>query len=218
MRRRLKDRANFQGAYYELMVASILIPEGFTLTLEDETEEASKHCEFAAVSKPQPLTRDDVEPQSVARMTRTGHGPGARIASENSMTEYLVSLEREGGGYPVSSSRLYLRVKCTSLSRIFPLTSGDGCGMISATFQLGPVPFGRIRLIITRWISSPPRVCFASFRHSASSQSLLRAGIWSDFFCWAIASARKSRVAPSSFTAQNSPDASMTAMFGQLLL
>jgi hypothetical protein len=49
--RRLKDPANFQGAYYELMVASILVRAGFTLTLEDETDGASKHCEFAAASK-----------------------------------------------------------------------------------------------------------------------------------------------------------------------
>jgi hypothetical protein len=48
--RRLKDRANFQGAYYELVVASTLIRAGFTLTLEDEADGDSKHCEFAAVS------------------------------------------------------------------------------------------------------------------------------------------------------------------------
>lgn len=48
--RRLKDRANFQGAYYELIVASTLIRAGFTLTLEDEADGNSKHCEFAAVS------------------------------------------------------------------------------------------------------------------------------------------------------------------------
>jgi hypothetical protein len=49
--KRLKDPGNFQGAYYELMVASILIRAGFKLTLEDETDPASKHCEFAAVSE-----------------------------------------------------------------------------------------------------------------------------------------------------------------------
>jgi hypothetical protein len=49
--RRLKDPANFQGAYYELMVANTLIRAGFTLTLEDETDATSKHCEFAAVSQ-----------------------------------------------------------------------------------------------------------------------------------------------------------------------
>jgi SEC-C motif len=49
--RRLKDVRQFQGAYYELIVANILIRAGFTLTLEDETDGLSKHCEFAAVSK-----------------------------------------------------------------------------------------------------------------------------------------------------------------------
>ncbi len=48
---RLKDRANFQGAFYELFVANILIRAGFQLTLEDEDDSASKHCEFAAVSR-----------------------------------------------------------------------------------------------------------------------------------------------------------------------
>ncbi|MGX4773894.1 YecA family protein [Bradyrhizobium guangdongense] len=47
---RLKDITQFQGAYYELFVASILIRAGFTLTLEDETDGRDKHCEFAAVS------------------------------------------------------------------------------------------------------------------------------------------------------------------------
>jgi SEC-C motif len=48
---RLKDLSNFQGAFYELIVANILIRAGFELTLEDETDPASKHCEFAAVSR-----------------------------------------------------------------------------------------------------------------------------------------------------------------------
>lgn len=48
---RLKDRSNFQGAYYELIVARALITAGFELTLEDEADRSSKHCEFAAVSK-----------------------------------------------------------------------------------------------------------------------------------------------------------------------
>src|SRR5262249_39825232 len=49
--RRLKDPANFQGAFYELFIASTLIRAGFELTLEDETDGLSKHCEFAAVSR-----------------------------------------------------------------------------------------------------------------------------------------------------------------------
>ncbi len=47
---RLKNPENFQGAYYELMVAGILIRAGFRLELEDETDQQSKHCEFSAVS------------------------------------------------------------------------------------------------------------------------------------------------------------------------
>lgn len=48
---RLKDVNNFQGAYYELIVANCLIRLGFELELEDETDEQTKHCEFSAVSK-----------------------------------------------------------------------------------------------------------------------------------------------------------------------
>jgi hypothetical protein len=49
--RRLKDPGNFQGAFYELFVANVLIRAGFQLTLEDEDDSASKHCEFSAVSR-----------------------------------------------------------------------------------------------------------------------------------------------------------------------
>lgn len=48
---RLKLPKQFQGAYYELIVANCLIRSGFELTLEDETDGATKHCEFSAVSK-----------------------------------------------------------------------------------------------------------------------------------------------------------------------
>lgn len=51
MIKRLKDRANFQGAYYELIVANSLIRAGFDLVIEDETDNTTKHCEFAAISK-----------------------------------------------------------------------------------------------------------------------------------------------------------------------
>lgn len=48
---RLKVSEQFQGAYYELLVASCLIRAGFELELEDETDDSQKHCEFSAVSK-----------------------------------------------------------------------------------------------------------------------------------------------------------------------
>ena len=48
---RLKDRSNFQGAFYELMIAGALIRAGYELLLEDETDRRTKHCEFAAIHK-----------------------------------------------------------------------------------------------------------------------------------------------------------------------
>lgn len=48
---RLGNMEQFQGAYYELIVANILIRAGFELALEDETDSNTKHCEFSAVSK-----------------------------------------------------------------------------------------------------------------------------------------------------------------------
>jgi len=48
---RLKDIGNFQGAYYELIIANCLIRAGFELCLEDEADTTSKHCEFSAISK-----------------------------------------------------------------------------------------------------------------------------------------------------------------------
>ena len=51
MVRRLKDPGQFQGAYYELIVANALIRAGFELTLEDQSDGLTKHCEFAAISK-----------------------------------------------------------------------------------------------------------------------------------------------------------------------
>lgn len=49
--KRLKDVRNFQGAYYELIIAGTLLRAGFHLELEDETNNSTKHCEFSAVSK-----------------------------------------------------------------------------------------------------------------------------------------------------------------------
>ena len=48
---RLKDVQQFQGAYYELLVANCLIRAGFKLDLEDEVDKTAKHCEFSALSK-----------------------------------------------------------------------------------------------------------------------------------------------------------------------
>lgn len=49
---RLKNKDNFQGAFFETQVAAWLILAGFELEFEDETDRASKHCEFTATYVP----------------------------------------------------------------------------------------------------------------------------------------------------------------------
>lgn len=44
------DPRHFQGAYYELIVAGILIRAGFHLVIEDEQDVGSGHCEFSAIA------------------------------------------------------------------------------------------------------------------------------------------------------------------------
>ena len=41
---RLKNRGNFQGAYYEIIIASCLIRAGFELTLEDTAVRLTERC------------------------------------------------------------------------------------------------------------------------------------------------------------------------------
>ena len=48
---RLKNPRQFQGAYYETFVAAWFILAGFELSLENESDGTSTHCEFTAVSK-----------------------------------------------------------------------------------------------------------------------------------------------------------------------
>lgn len=45
---RLKNKDNFQGAFFETQVAAWLIKAGFDLEFEDESDRTSKHCEFTA--------------------------------------------------------------------------------------------------------------------------------------------------------------------------
>nr|MBI3614856.1 SEC-C domain-containing protein [Nitrospirota bacterium] len=45
---RLKNKDNFQGAFFETQVAAWLIRAGFELEFEDESDRTSKHCEFTA--------------------------------------------------------------------------------------------------------------------------------------------------------------------------
>ena len=45
---RLKNKDNFQGAFFETQVAAWLIQAGFELEFEDESDGTSTHCEFTA--------------------------------------------------------------------------------------------------------------------------------------------------------------------------
>ena len=49
---RLKNKDNFQGAFFETQVAAWLINAGFELEYEDESDRKSKHCEFTATYMP----------------------------------------------------------------------------------------------------------------------------------------------------------------------
>lgn len=48
---RLKNPDQFQGAFFEMLVASALIRAGYELVLEDEDSRESRHCEFAAIKR-----------------------------------------------------------------------------------------------------------------------------------------------------------------------
>jgi hypothetical protein len=51
MIKRLQDPNHFTGAYYETVVAAILIKAGFELEFENENDTQTSHCEFAATFK-----------------------------------------------------------------------------------------------------------------------------------------------------------------------
>jgi hypothetical protein len=48
---RLKHRDQFQGARHEVFVAAHFIKAGFDITLEDETDTDTSHCEFNATHR-----------------------------------------------------------------------------------------------------------------------------------------------------------------------
>jgi hypothetical protein len=48
--KRLKDLNQFLGAHYEIQVAAFCIQAGFEITLEDEDDPNSTHCEFTATN------------------------------------------------------------------------------------------------------------------------------------------------------------------------
>jgi len=47
----LKDKKQFQGAYYEAIIMNCFIRAGFEITLIEQTSEGPKRCDFDAISK-----------------------------------------------------------------------------------------------------------------------------------------------------------------------
>ena len=89
---RLKNKSQFQGAYFELIVASCFIRAGFQLSLEDEADPAVKHCEFSAVS-PHTNRRYWVEAKmkSLAGLLGKTSVDGAKLSSKptSQMTRHI---------------------------------------------------------------------------------------------------------------------------------
>jgi hypothetical protein len=91
--RRLKNVGNFQGAYYELLVASALIQAGFDLALEDESDASTKHCEFSAIS---PLTKKKYWIE--AKMRAVAGQLGRTVADGTTSTNPLSSMIKHLNG------------------------------------------------------------------------------------------------------------------------
>jgi hypothetical protein len=66
---RLRNKDNFQGAYYESQVAAWLIRAGFELDFEDEQDISHSHCEFTATYLP---TGEKYSVEAKSRETRPG--------------------------------------------------------------------------------------------------------------------------------------------------
>jgi hypothetical protein len=102
--KRLRDHQQFQGAYYELIIANCLIRNGFRLELEDESDERRKHCEFSAVSH---LTGKKYWVEAKMRSVDGVLGK-TRVdgTSRNDPTEMLTRHLREALLKPADSQRL----------------------------------------------------------------------------------------------------------------
>jgi hypothetical protein len=92
---RLKNPGNFQGAYYELQVASAFLLAGFKLALEDETDPSQKHCEFNATS---PITGKKYWVEAKMRAVAGELGRTAADGSTTKSSNPLSSLIKQLNG------------------------------------------------------------------------------------------------------------------------
>lgn len=76
---RLRNKDNFQGAYYETQVAAWLINAGFELEFEDEKDTSQSHCEFTATY---PSTGDRYSVEAKSRETRPGGATRSPVGNQ----------------------------------------------------------------------------------------------------------------------------------------
>jgi hypothetical protein len=82
---RLKNIDDFQGTFYELIVANCLIRADFDLTLIDETDRSSGHCEFDA------LCRESGEKYTVEAKTKAVEGFFGKHSNNSSRNDDPIS-------------------------------------------------------------------------------------------------------------------------------
>lgn len=87
--RRLKDVRQFQGAYYEVYVARVLIRAGFTLELEDETDGSQKHCEFSATKDGKKYWVEAKMRSIVGMLGKTAMDGGSEAKPTKKLIEHL---------------------------------------------------------------------------------------------------------------------------------
>jgi hypothetical protein len=96
LEKRLKERllvnSSFQGARYELLVASICITAGFDIDFEDETDASNRHPEFIATDRLSPA-KIAVEAKSRHRHGVQGFAHGANIKPGDKVNVRSIVLE-----------------------------------------------------------------------------------------------------------------------------
>jgi len=90
---RLRDQRQFQGARYEIYVASSFVKAGFEIEFEDEADKSSTHCEFIATHR-KSGKKYSVEVKSRHRRGYLGH-PGDPIQAHDKIRLRIGTLINE---------------------------------------------------------------------------------------------------------------------------
>ena len=102
---RLKNRDLFQGAYFELVVVSCLIRAGLEVTLEDESDLNSKHCEYVARS-PETGIEYYVEVKARSIPGMLGKSPRLKIKGQKNPTSKITTHLRLALKKPAAGKRI----------------------------------------------------------------------------------------------------------------